>query len=307
MVVSALIVSPIFVLATYASAITKTVPWRDLPATPALVRASLPKPVKALPPPTNAPPCRAPMLRVQRVSGLQWSQNEGLEIRLRNSASRACLVRGTPSVVASADNLSNVVAHALTLNSALGEVANTPAGRYVYVDVSVPWSCPSNPGGDVAGLGTYHQLTINLGSVVSVKVTGLDLKLPCGLSVSPFFTPVPPVSYPTYWMARLNPRVSMPSSVTAGHALWYVVTLTNPLRRAIALSPCPFYVEHTSSNLKFEYRLNCATVQRIAAHGATSFQMRMSVPANTPRGALRVFWGLIGPTTVETSSSVRVN
>jgi hypothetical protein len=149
-------------------------PWINDPATPALIGSLLPKPTPTPAPETDAPPCTSSALALQPVTGLQWSQNDGIAIRLRNTGSTACVLRGTPDVVASSSGHPNVVATSLGLTATDGDVANTPAGGLVYVDVSAPVACTSNPGGSNQGLRTYHRLVITLPNEGIRTISGLQ-------------------------------------------------------------------------------------------------------------------------------------
>jgi len=282
------------------------VPWANKPATPALISSLLPKPLPAPAPKTDAPRCTSSGLELQPVDGLQWSQNSGVVIRLRNTGSSACLLRGAPDVVASASGHPNVVATSLGLAAAQGEVANTPAGGLVSVDVSVPVACASNPGGGDQGYPTYHRLVITLPGGGTRTIGGLNLTFPCGMAVTPFFMPKPALTYAPYWIKHLKPQVALPTSVKAGGILVYEVTLTNPLNRPVALSPCPAYIEHSSTGIKLEYQLNCAFLHTIPAHSVSIYQMKMTIPDATPSGPMTVFWSVIGPGTLSSHATVDV-
>jgi hypothetical protein len=282
------------------------VPWVNDPATPAIINSLLPKPLPTPVPKTDAPPCTSSELVLQPVAGLQWSQDSGVVIRLRNAGSSACLLRGTPGVVASASSHPNVVATSLGLAATSDEVANTPGGGFVSVDVSVPVACASNPGGGDQGFPTYHRLIITLPGGGARTIGALNLTFPCGMAVTPFFRPKPAVKYAPYWIKYFQPDVSLPPSVKAGGLLDYQVRLTNPLNRPVSLSLCPAYLEHSSTNVKLEYRLNCAFVHTILAHSFSLYQMKMAIPATTPSGPMTVFWGLIGPGTISAHATVDV-
>ena len=296
-----------------ANAKNLVIPWVNDPATPAVISSLFPKPLPTPAPKTNAPPCTSSRLALQPPVALQWSQDSGVVIRLRNTGLFACLLRGTPMVVANAAGHANVSAKTLGLAATDGEVANTPAGGLVSVDVSAPDACASNPGGGDQGLPTYQRLFITLPGGGERTINGLKLTFPCAMAVTPFFMPKPAPRYAPYWIEYLKPHVSLPSSVKAGNTLVYEVTLENPLNRPVALSPCPAYIEHysinneySSTNVKFELRLNCAFVRAIAAHSFSVYQMKIPIPAPTAAGSLTVFWELIGPETLSSHATVRV-
>jgi hypothetical protein len=303
--VATLVLAGTLTAAEIADAKYLVVPWVNKPATPAMLESQLPKPLPTPKPKTDAPLCTLSQLVELPPSGLQWMQNIGIAIRLRNIASSACLLKGTPSVVASSSGHPNVVATPRGLRATDGEVADTPAGATVYSDVSVPVICATDPGGSEAGLPAYHSLVVTLPGGHTWTISGLKLYFPCGLQVTPFIMPTPPVRYPPYWLQYLVPRVSLPNSVKAGGTLAYEITLKNPLNRPVSLSPCPLYIEH-STNLKLEYQLNCSIVRTIPAHGYFIYRMKMAIPGSTPPGPLTVYWSVIGPNTIQSRATVNV-
>jgi hypothetical protein len=187
------------------------------------------------------------------------------------------------------------------------EVADTPVGGIVSVDVSAPVTCTADPGGSEQGLPVYHGLVLTLPGGGERIVSGLNLSLPCGMAVTPFATPTPAPSYALYWLADLRPQLDLPSSVKAGGTLVYEVTLRNPLNRPVPLSPCPAYIEHSSSDIKLEYQFNCSDVHSIPAHGIAVFQMKMAIPVSTSSAPMTVYWSVIGPNTIQARATLDVH
>ena len=257
--------------------------------TPALLMSLQPKPLPTTPPKTGAPHCKSSALQVEPAVGLQWMQNGGVAIRFRNIGTAACILRGTPFVVATSPGHPSVVATNLGLAATEGEIM-----------------CATNPGGNEEGLPVYHGLVLTLPGGTERTVSGLNLSLPCGVAVTPFSRPKPSPSYAPYWLASLRPRIVLPSTVKVGSTLVYEVTLRNPLSRPVSLSPCPAYIEHSSSDIKLEYQFNCSSVHAIAAHASVVYQMRMAVPDSTPTGVMTVYWSVIGPNTIESRATVDV-
>lgn len=290
-----------------AAAKSSVVPWADKPVTPALLVSLQPKPLPATPPKTDALPCTSSALQLEPAVGLQWMQNGGVAIRFRNTGAAACLLRGRPFVVATSPGHPSVVATKLGLAATGGEIADTPVGGTVSVDVSAPITCVADPGGNEQGLPVYHGLVLTLPGGAQRTVSGLNLSLPCGMAVTPFSMPTPTPSYAPYWLASLRPAIVLPSAVKAGGTLVYEITLRNPLSRPVSLSPCPAYIEHSSSDIKLEYQFNCSSVHAIAAHGSVAFQMKMAIPDATPSGAMTVYWSVIGPNTIESRAAVDVH
>jgi hypothetical protein len=94
-----------------------------------------------------------------------------------------------------------------------------------------------------------------------------------------------------------------PRPVGAGAELTYHVVLSNQTSHAIALRPCPDYLQERFSlatpqgdaavNDGQLYRLNCAPVRSIPAGGRRRFEMRVRVPEQMrPGRRLSVTWGM---------------
>jgi len=209
-------------------------------------------------------------------------------------------------VIATSPGHVDVDAGPLALTATEGEVADTPAGGVVTAQVSMPNYCTANPGGGDRGFPTYHRLVVTLPIGATRTIGGLDLSMPCGMTVTPFNMPEPGPTYAPYWVKYLEPEVVLPPAVKTGATLVYQVTLRNPLNRPISLSPCPAYIEHSSSGIKLEYQFNCASEHSIRAHGVAVFQMQMAIPNSTPSGPITVYWSVIGPGTKSCRASVEV-
>ncbi len=97
---------------------------------------------------------------------------------------------------------------------------------------------------------------------------------------------------------KLSPLVialHAPARAGAGHTLAFTVTITNPTRAAIRLSPCPSYQVGISSARAVAYRLNCAAPV-IPAGQSRVYDMRLSVPVGTPAGLAKIGWFLLNST-----------
>jgi hypothetical protein len=233
-------------------------------------------------------------------------QDDGVIVTLRNTSAVACLLRGTPRVVAAVSGEATVVAVAEKMPSD-DETADTAAGATLEVQLDAPVACATDPGGANSGFPTYHNLTISSPSGGTKTVAGLHLTFQCGLFTTPFFTPKPAPTYPANPLVGLVPRLQLPATVQAGTTLHYVVDLVNPGDRRVRLSPCPAYLENSSLATKLEYRLNCQSGRSIPAHGQMRFEMEMSVPAMAPFGTMNVRWTLFGASMRTALGHVRVN
>jgi hypothetical protein len=275
-----------------AAVASSLVPWVNEPATAAMLSALQPK---ALPPPrpkTGAPPCAGAELSVARVAPIGAMQDDGMVIVFRNNGSQACTLAGRPRVVATAPGEAPVVAAAGKMPFD-AEVADTPPGGLVVDQVDVPGICPTDPGGGDRSDPAYRTLVISLPRSPGRKVAVDGLRFPCGMSSTPFFTLKAQPTYAPDPLVSLVPRLVLPVSVKSGTTLGYEVELSNPGDRAVALSPCPVYIESSDVPTKLEYRLNCALVHSIPARSVVRYAMEMAIPRSAEGGRARLFWALV--------------
>lgn len=273
------------------------VAWIDEPANASFLKSSLPRPLPMPPPQLGSPACTAGQLSVANVRPLGITQDDGISIPLRNNGSAACLLKGTPQVVATSPGKPNVLA-APTPMPSFGEVTDTAPGKIVSLWIDAPVSCLAYPGGAPFTSPGYQSLTISMPSGGSIVVNDLHLPVACGIFSTPFFTMKPQPTYPKNPLVALVPRLQVPATVLAGTTLSYVVDLTNPTNRKISLSPCPGYLENSTIPTKFVYRLNCQSVRSIPPRSHIAYQMKMSIPKTAPSGTTRVGWFLFGASTV---------
>ena len=105
---------------------------------------------------------------------------------------------------------------------------------------------------------------------------------------------------PTSPIDRLDVTATMPTKLVAGHTTKFTVTLHNPTGTAIALSPCPAYVEYLESSPLANsairnYYLNCDGANgTIPAHDSVTFNM--DIPTSTVTGVARWGWHCTTPT-----------
>jgi len=148
---------------------------------------------------------------------------------------------------------------------------------------------------------TYRVLLVELpdheGSFVTRRFP------PCGpLDVSELGTEPPSAVIPTPrpgTLESLQAAVTLPQGVYGGRLLSYVVTLTNPTRTPVALTPCPGYTEFLTlvEGMKVHlfaraYQLNCRSVQRLAGGASVRFAMRLEIPAVSQATPAKFGWGL---------------
>ncbi len=137
-------------------------------------------------------------------------------------------------------------------------------------------------------------------SAVSIVVPGGHYEVPpdgCPFSASWFGTPHVTVPQPAYPLDPLKATMHLPATVAAGRAFSYVVTVTNPTAKPIALSPCPAYDEgwkpvSSGAVLHRSYRLNCAAHPVVQPGETVAYAMRMVAPARVGQDP---FWWTLEP------------
>jgi hypothetical protein len=186
--------------------------------------------------------------------------------------------------------------------------ANLRPGHSGWVTLSYGDGCPALTSGGKAG---YRTLFIVLdGARVRVEFP-VALNLVCGLEASRFGAPPPPPPSSRSPLNVLTATVAMPATLSAGATASYTVTLRNHSGAPVRLTPCPSYTEYLGVfsgpgrplHLTRHYYLNCAAIQRIAAHGSVTFAMRIPVPAGA--GQAKLDWQLQG-TDVAAASVVTI-
>jgi hypothetical protein len=92
----------------------------------------------------------------------------------------------------------------------------------------------------------------------------------------------------------LKATLAFPGRITLGIAASYTVTLANPTRERISLSPCPSYSQALAGAATpvTYYYLNCGAVHSIPARGAVTFEMMAPAPGQP--GKVSMVWRLQG-------------
>jgi hypothetical protein len=169
---------------------------------------------------------------------------------------------------------------------------------------------------------TAHERPFTGGHVCSVQPPpdGGASVMPLGARPTPLPTPTP---------SSLRARVTAPASVRAGDTLVYAVTLSNVSATAVALQPCPFYLEWLGGRVvasttpppgfppgkpwdvrktyagaaKESYSLNCTAVREIAPGESVAFEMRLRIPLDA-LGNDTLRWSIAGPSQEAASASI---
>jgi hypothetical protein len=267
---------------------TDAAPWVDRPGT-IFVGSALP----VAPLPTDGPPCQASDLKVSFAG----SSGAGGELfywyYFENVSRSSCIVRGAPKVVATEPGWPTMAA---TGRETVDEFRLRPAtiapGARTQLVLETDLGCASADA--VAATQspappTYPVVTVSIPGGGTIVLPG-DFGVVCGFYASAFG--VQPVD-PGYTKSPIDGATAMlelPSVVTAGSVLKYVVDLTNPTSSDMVLDPCPTYWQWIGVASKIPVELNCDAVPVLAAHTMRRFAMELAVPTDVPTGPATAYW-----------------
>jgi hypothetical protein len=219
----------------------------------------------------------------------------------KNTTPHACYVSGRPSVklasktVAGSPNVLDVTAGVLA-PGASATFAVTQSARASCTPAVTPKGVlrtsavkPHVKIGAQAGAATSE------GTVRTSKCTRTAVT-PIGLA------PTAPRPGP---LSPLTVRLQAPPRVRAGRTLQFTVTITNPTRAAIRLSPCPSYQVAISSARAVAYKLNCSTPVILPGQ-SRMYDMQYTVPASTPAGLAKIGWFLLNPSRTGTGGVITI-
>jgi hypothetical protein len=233
-------------------------------------------------------PCQAGALDPRPlVTGGVAMGTAGTSIELINTGGAACSLTGYPAVEHTDGGRTSTVPMDRAEKSATavslmpGEAAQFSM-RYTNGLGGYPPGAP-----ECAHPVSYHRLVLVLADGERFGLGDTALTIECG-GIHAY--PWAQAPLPTR-LVGLVATVQAPTTVRAGTALEYVVTLSNPTDRAIALDPCPVY-QQTFAEESIN-ALNCA-INAVPAHGTVRYAIRTNVPATTSVGSLQLDWMLLG-------------
>jgi hypothetical protein len=274
------------------------VPWTDRPGTTEVTFAS------------NAVasrPCHGRDLHVSVGNTGAYHGHQAQELTLRNVAADACLVSATMPIAVVLGTGQHSQAGRDSKTSMIGAsngMDGLAAGGSVHIIIGTPGTCPG--AGTNPKIASVVQLTLTGGEVIAV--TGTWINVECGPPVVLAFDlqQTAPAAVPA---SAIVAKLAAPSSAVAGQTLVYFVTVSNPTLRAISLSPCPSYTESIGAGAPFKqtFLLNCTAVGGIPGGGQVTFEMRLQLPTNTPKGRAKLSWHLEVPNGAYAGASVTVN
>ncbi|GAA2357796.1 hypothetical protein [Dactylosporangium salmoneum] len=207
--------------------------------------------------------------------GDMWSEpGDGLRtLLIGNIRAERCTLSGRPRVTA-VDSTTGVRVTAdaadlvLPADPARQFPATVGAGEPVRVDLRTGSACSP---------GRYRDVMLEVAGR-TYPLDGVDPS--CGLEMSGWY-----VQPPLLNMA-LTVQMTAPKTVRVGEQLVYLVTIINTMNQAVQLTPCP-QVRQSLGTSAGTYLLNCAP-KRLGAHTRTTFEMRISAPAQP--GVARLRW-----------------
>ncbi len=267
------------------------VPWVDRPAP-----RYEPPPDHAVPYPTDAPPCKAVNLRGHRGRAGAGLGHLLYRFDFTNMGRQSCLAAAMPEVELRTPNGRRVRVEGARDGTYFGKVvpADIAPGHTAELDLAgEDVTCP--PTGNRAY--TLDGFGISGGWVrVRERLGG------CG------HWEVTMLGRPQRWASDLPPRAGTPGALTvtwslhhsfgvrAGQTLHYIVTLRNPTRVAVHLTPCPSYTEFVVPQRVFSATdfLNCSAVRVIAPGQSIRFRMRQQIPRGVS-GLAKLGWHLDTP------------
>src|SRR5712692_1861998 len=279
------------------------IPWTPLaphltPPGPTLGPAPLPP---------GTPPCQSTDL-VGTVTGSNGATGHVITSFGFAGAGAVCYLDGTPSV-GLLDSIGISISFRqqapymppLHPGRALIEPGPAPAPRAellvgqasLTIDwISQPEFCPGTTSGV---LPAKAVIAIPSGGILTLDIPPEPAAYPCaGLGVGIFEGPYVPIQQsPPPPLPAISMQV--PSSARVGHALPYLVTLTNDRGQALDLvALCPTYEEELFADIvngspplggKHIYALNCGPVGTLAAGASVTFQMVfLQVPPDAAAG-----------------------
>lgn len=266
---------------------TGTVPWVDRPGQ-MFVPEALPTPTL----PANAPPCTAAGLAVSPDGSQGGGGQLDQMFSFRNVSTRTCILSGYPRVVVSEPGKPDVTAREGGSFLVPGRSADMAPGGVTTLAIETDVDCGAHSSihGFVPGL-IYHTVTVGIPGGGQVRIHA-SLDVLCGVFAGNFGVAQPTRRYTSSPVQGATVAIELPSSVEAGSTLHYVVALTNPTGRTMALHPCPSYTQTPGTPEEGFLQLNCDTIKAVAPHQTVRYAMQLRMPADQPTGLTTVCWSM---------------
>lgn len=256
------------------------------------------------PPATNARPCAAADLTVTPLSESGGGSLMYQGYVFHNASATTCILRGFPKVVATSPGRPDVVATDANFFPGPTTPANMAPGGATQLNLETSTVCSAFPGGSRT-IVPYTTVVVSIPGGGQLTLNG-KLELICGLSTGAFYVPQPPQHYTQSPLTGATAKLDLPSSVSAGTTLHYLVELTNPTDQAMVLDPCPSYSQGIGRAGKGFLQLNCTTVHKLAAHHTVRYAMQIAILPDTPTGPTQVYWSIAAVGAVPAKGSLVV-
>jgi hypothetical protein len=270
--------------------------WAALP----MPAPYVPTPLPTTPPPTGTPACTADQLAATSRGYSGVSQDDGDVVEVRNVSQQTCLLDGPVRAILYGTGAPPLHVSGSGSYFPTREVSfNMPPGESTQVWFHATSGCQSAPGTGVAAI-PVTSASIAIPSGGSVAVAGLNMPRACGITVDRFTQELPERTYPPSPLQGAKIYLQSPATVRAGQTFDFVVTLANPTRKAITMTPCPGYDEFLSAGTttKGVYGLNCAGHTSLAPHERLRFQMQLQVGSDAASGPATLYWSVADLVTV---------
>jgi hypothetical protein len=219
----------------------------------------------------------------------------------KNSGTSACFVSGTPR----ADIAGKPLTHgANVLNVSAGTLAPGASATFAIIQTTrVPCTAKLRNGVTAftartprLKFGTQAGRAVSGGTVLTSNCVTAHVT-PIGL---PMTEPKPDS------LSGLRVTLAVPPRIAAGQVLKFAVTITNPARAAVRLSPCPSYELGLSVAPAKAYKLNCAAAPAIPAGQSRTYDMQFRIPAAAPAGLAKIGWFLLNPNRTGAGSAITI-
>jgi hypothetical protein len=280
-------------------ALTATVPWRPIPASPTTTTTTT---TTTLAP---APPCKASQLSPSKGRGGAATGHIETTIVFSNRGP-TCRLGGYPRLIGFSSTRRHVslTAHHGTFFESLIPV-DLAHGRQALLLLGTEDMCSSF---------SFHSAKDTYDEVVIIFPKGegeltartYPFDTICGLDESelgilpPPAALVPPPPAPPGSPGSLSVTVHLPASAKSGEVLSYTVSLHNSTKVAVDLHHCPDYTEILGYPFKTvrTYTLNCTRARPIRPGQTRVFEMKIPTPKVTTPTTVKFLWQLdtaLGP------------
>jgi hypothetical protein len=199
-------------------------------------------------------------------------------VEVRNTGPAPCTLSGRPTLRYTDASGATRTGHTDETSTLVRDPNAVPAtinpGETARLEVQTHTYCSTNQDGAARVHWDNARLVLDDGGVLPLEVS---LHADCGVGMSPWTRPDPGSTADPAWSSLII-SMELPASVRIGQTLEYVVVLTNPTDTAIALTPCPNYIQSLAlQKAGGPHQLNCS-VSEIPPRRAVRYAMRMLIP-----------------------------